>query len=341
MFSKTRRGLGSQTALKKGLWWEDMDSSASIPAFWNRFAENMYFKDLPTAEVRLSERSMFRFGRFQTNEGLPEITRGSGGPSDYLIALQLKPIPFIEQFLGTRKVSSGSYPIGGVSVLNLQEKPAIFLPNPFDTLVLHVTQSALDEITYAHRAPRVEQLVWPFGHLDPVVHHLGQTLVASLDEPNHTSKVFLDHVLHALNCHLACSYGGLRASASRSRGGLSPLQMRRATEFLEAHLDGNINLDQVARVCDLSVSHFARAFRQTFRRPPYRWLIERRVARARDLIASSHLPLAQIAIQSGFGDQVAMNRSFKKILGVTPGIWRRRTTRGRTGLGTQVLADRD
>ena len=301
-----------------------MDTSARIPAFWNRFAENMYLKDLPTAEVRLSERSMFRFGRFKSNEGLPEISRGSGGPSDYLVALQLKAIPYIEQFFGTRTVSRGSYPIGGVSVLNLQEKPAILLPNPFDTLVLHVTQSALDEIAYAHKRPRVEQLVWPLGHLDPVVYHLGKTLVASLDQPIHTSKVFLDHVLHALNCHFVCSYAGLRLSAPRSRGGLSPLQMRRATEFLEAHLDGNINLDQVARVCDLSVSHFARAFRQTFRRPPYRWLIERRVARAKDLIASSPLPLAEIAIQSGFGDQGAMNRAFKKILGVTPGMWRRR-----------------
>jgi AraC family transcriptional regulator len=320
-----RRGLCSQASFKKGFGYEYMDTSARVPGFWNQFAENMYLKDLSTAEVRLSERSMFRFGRFQSNEGLPEITRGSGAPSDYLIALQLKAIPFIEQFLGTEKVSSGSYPIGGVSVLNLQEKPAILLPNPFDTLVLHVTQSALDEIAYAHKTPRVEQLVWPFGHLDSVVYNLGKTLVASLDQPNYTSKVFLDHVLHALNCHFVCSYGGLRISAPRSRGGLSPLQMRRATEFLEAHLDGNINLDQVARVCDLSVSHFARAFRQTFRRPPYRWLIERRVARAKDLIASSHLPLAEIAIQSGFGDQGAMNRSFKKILGVTPGICRRRT----------------
>jgi AraC family transcriptional regulator len=311
-----------------------MDTSAKVPDFWNRFTENLYVKDLPTAKVRISERSMFRFARLQSNEGLPEVTRGSGLPSDYLVTLQLKAIPFIEQFLGAKKVSSGSYPSGGVSVLNLQEKPTILLPNPFDTLVLHVTQSALDEIAYANKTPRVDQLVWPHGHLDPVVYHLGQTLVASLDQPNHTSKVFLDHVLHALNCHFVCSYGGRRMSPPRSRGGLSPLQMRRATEFLEAHLDGNINLDQVARVCDLSVSHFARAFRQTFRRPPYRWLIERRVARAKDLIASSHLPLAEIAIQSGFGDQGAMNRSFKKILGATPGIWRPRKTRSRTGLGS-------
>jgi hypothetical protein len=162
-----------------------MDTSARVPGFWNQFAENMYLKDLSTAEVRLSERSMFRFGRFQSNEGLPEITRGSGAPSDYLIALQLKAIPFIEQFLGTEKVSSGSYPIGGVSVLNLQEKPAILLPNSFDTLVLHVTQSALDEIAYAHKAPRVEKLVWPFGHLDPVVYHLGQTLVFTRSTQSH------------------------------------------------------------------------------------------------------------------------------------------------------------
>ena len=175
-----------------------MDTSARVPALWNQFAENLYLKDLSTAEVRLSERSMFRFGRFKSNEGLPEITRGSGGPSDYLVALQLKAIPFIEQFLGAKTVSSGSYPIGGVSVLNLQKRPAILLPNPFDTLVLHVTQSALDEIAYAHKTPRVEQLVWPFGDLDPVVYHLGKTLVASLDQPNHTSTVFLDHVLHAL-----------------------------------------------------------------------------------------------------------------------------------------------
>jgi AraC family transcriptional regulator len=311
-----------------------MDTSAKVPAFWNRFTENLYLRNSSTAKVRISDRSLFRFGRVQSSEGLPEITRGSGFPSDYLVTLQLKAIPFLEQFLGAKKVASGSYPIGGVSVLNLQEKPAILLPNPFDTLVLHVTQSALDEIAYAHKIPRVDQLVWPYGHTDPVVYHLGQTLVASLDQPNHASKVFLDHILHALNCHFVSSYGGLRISPPRSRGGLSPLQMRRATEFLEAHLDGNINLDRVARECDLSVSHFARAFRQTFRRPPYRWLLERRVARAKDLITNSHLTLVEIAMQSGFSDQSALNRSFKRISGLTPGKWRGETTRGRPGSGS-------
>lgn len=311
-----------------------MDTAPELPTLWNQLAESMYLKDSPTAEVKLSKHTSFSFGRFKSSEGLPEIARPIAGERGHIVALQLKAIPYIEQFFGNKKVSSGSYPIGGVSAIDLREEPAVLLPNPFDALVVYVTQAAVDEIAYAHRAPRVEQLVWPQGAFDPVVHHLGQTLLSSLDRPHHAPKIFLDHVLQAMNCHFVCSYGGLTVSAPQFRGGLSCLQMRRATELLEANLDGNIALQQVAEACELSVSHFARAFKQTFRRPPYKWLVERRVDRARDLMTNSRLPLADIAIQCGFADQSALNRSFKRIHGVTPGIWRRGTTRGRIGPGS-------
>jgi AraC family transcriptional regulator len=300
-----------------------MAMSAQVPTVWNQLAETMYLKDSPTAEVKLSERASFSFGRFQSIEGLPEVARPVVGERGYIIVLQLKAIPFIEQFLSRKKVSSGHYPIGAVSAIDLREEPAVLLPNPFDALVLYVTQATLDEVAYAHQAPRVEQLVWPHGVLDPIVQHLGKTLLSSLEHPDHASKIFLDHILQALNCHFICSYGGLAISAQRFRGGLSPWQMRRATELLEAHLDGNIALQLVAEACELSVSHFARAFKTTFRRPPYKWLTERRVNRARDLMTSSRLPLADIATRCGFADQSALNRSFQRIHGVTPGIWRR------------------
>ncbi len=249
-----------------------MKTATEVPTIWNRLAEAMYLKDSPTAEVKLSEHESFSFGRFRSSEGLPETTRPIAGEEGFIVALQLKAIPFIEQFFGKKKVSSGSYPIGGVSAIDLREEPAVLLPNPFDALVLYVTQAALDEVAYGHGARRVEQLVWPLGHPDPVVYHLGKTLLSSLEQPHHTSKLVVDHVLHALNSHFVCSYGGVRISAPQFRGGLSSLQKRRATELLEANLDGKIALHQVAEACDLSVGHFARAFRQTFRRPPYRWL---------------------------------------------------------------------
>jgi AraC family transcriptional regulator len=308
-----------------------MDMSTRVPTVWNQLAETMYLKDSPAAKVRLSELASFSLGRFQSSQGLPDVARPVLGERGYIIVLQLKTIPFIEQFLGNKKVSSGPYPMGAVSAINLQEEPAVLLPNPFDALVQYVPQTALDEVAHDHHRSRVEQLVWPHGVIDPVVHQLGQILLNSLERPHHTSKIFLDHVLQALKCHFVCSYGGVAMSAPRFLGGLSPWQMRRATELLESHLDGNIALQKVAEACELSVSHFARAFKQTFRRPPYQWLTERRVDRARDLRTNSRLPLAEIATRCGFTDQSALHRIFKRIHGVTPGSWRRSTTRGRGG----------
>lgn len=304
-----------------------MDTSVEVPSIWNNLAESLYLKDSPTAAVTLSELS-FSLGRIYSAEGLPELGRSTSGEHGHIVVLQLKAIPFIEQFLCRKKVSSGFYPTGGVSAINLQDEPAVFLPNPFDALVVYVTQDSLDEVAYDHQVPRVERMVWEHGAQDPVVLHLGQTLLSTLERPQHASKIFVDHVLQALKSHLVCAYGGVPISSTQFRGGLSPRQMRTASEFLEAHLDGNIDLQQVADACDLSVSHFARAFKKTFRKPPHKWLTVRRVEKACDLMMNSRLPLADIAIRCGFGDQSALNRSFKRVHGVSPGIWRRRTNRG-------------
>jgi AraC family transcriptional regulator len=131
-------------------------------------------------------------------------------------------------------------------------------------LVLYVSQAALDEVAYSHGARSVEQLVWPLGHPDTVVYHLGKTLLSSLVQPNHTSKLVVDHVLHALNCHFVCTYSGVKIWEPHFRGGLSSLQKRRATELLEANLDGKISLHQVAEACDLSVSHLLGASSKPF-----------------------------------------------------------------------------
>jgi AraC family transcriptional regulator len=306
-----------------------MDMNVNVPTVWNQLAENMYLKDSPWADVSLSDCASF--GRLQSREGLLEVARPVVGENGYIVALQLKAIPYIEQFLRNKRVSSGRYPVGAVSAIDLREEPAVLLPNPFDAMVVYATQDALDEVAYAHQGTRAEPLVWPLGKFDPVVFHLGKALLPSLEKPHHTSKIFQDHVLHALNCHFVCAYGGVKKSAPQFRGGLSSRQMRRATELLEAHLDGNITLQEVAAACELSVSHFARAFRQTFHRPPHKWLTERRVDRARDLMTNSRLSIADIATRCGFADQSALNRSFKRIYGITPGIWRRRTARSRSG----------
>jgi AraC-like DNA-binding protein len=133
----------------------------------------------------------------------------------------------------------------------------------------------------------------------------------------------LDHVNLILGAHLLQKYGGLRKPPTISVGGLGPSQKRRATELLSENLSGRIRLSQVAQECGLSVSHFARSFKASFGVSTHRWLVQRRIERAQELLIHTRESLSDIAEQAGFADQAAFTRTFHQIVGVSPGRWRR------------------
>jgi AraC-like DNA-binding protein len=106
------------------------------------------------------------------------------------------------------------------------------------------------------------------------------------------------------------------------RGGLPPRVRRQVREFIEAHLERTIALRELAGIARLSISHFARAFRQSEGLSPHDYLMQRRATRAQDLLASTDLPLSEIAIACGFADQSHFSRRFKERLGITPSRYR-------------------
>jgi AraC family transcriptional regulator len=105
--------------------------------------------------------------------------------------------------------------------------------------------------------------------------------------------------------------------------GLAPWQQRRATELLREHLDGGILLSRVARECGMSVSHFARSFKASLGVSAHRWLVLRRIERAKELMLATQSALSDIALEAGFSDQASFNRTFCQFVGISPGRWRR------------------
>jgi len=110
------------------------------------------------------------------------------------------------------------------------------------------------------------------------------------------------------------SNGAMRGSGGR----LARHALRAVEEYIDAHLDQNIALADLAAVARLSEFHFARLFKQTTGLPPHQFVIHQRVERAKRLIAAGRLSLAQIAIDVGFSDQSQFSRHFKRLIGVTP-----------------------
>ncbi len=73
----------------------------------------------------------------------------------------------------------------------------------------------------------------------------------------------------------------------------------------------------------MSVSHFARSFKASLGVSAHRWLVLRRIERAKELMLATQSPLSDIALEAGFSDQASLNRTFRQFVGISPGRWRR------------------
>jgi AraC family transcriptional regulator len=111
--------------------------------------------------------------------------------------------------------------------------------------------------------------------------------------------------------------------AARAGGGLSGWQLRRGTAFMTEHAAEDLALDDLAALVNLSAKHFARAFRGSTGMPPHRWLIQKRIDRAKAMLAAADSSLAEIALACGFADQSHFTAAFRKSAGLTPGGYRR------------------
>ena len=114
--------------------------------------------------------------------------------------------------------------------------------------------------------------------------------------------------------------------APLTAGGLTPRQLRRVNEHLHEHLADAVSPVDLARLLDMSRSHFCRAFKTSTGLPPHAWLMSLRIRRAREMMMATDRSLVDIALGTGFADQPHFTRVFTRFAGMTPGEWRRQVT---------------
>lgn len=109
-------------------------------------------------------------------------------------------------------------------------------------------------------------------------------------------------------------------------GGLARWQARRALAHIEENLGSKIVICELAALVSFSKSHFSRAFKRSLGLSPMAYVARRRVERAKVMMISTDEQLTEIALACGFADQPHLNRSFRRAVGTSPGLWRRTNT---------------
>jgi transcriptional regulator GlxA family with amidase domain len=108
------------------------------------------------------------------------------------------------------------------------------------------------------------------------------------------------------------------------RGGLAPWQTRKIARYLAEHLEDSIRIRALAQEVPLSVSHFCRAFKETFGEAPHAHVMRLRLEKAQLLMLATSEPLSQIALACGLADQAHLSKLFQRHLSESPSRWRRR-----------------
>jgi len=108
-----------------------------------------------------------------------------------------------------------------------------------------------------------------------------------------------------------------------SRGGLAPWQARRVIAYIESNISLSFCVADLAGIVQLSISRFSHAFKVSFGQPPFVYVKVRRMRHAQVIMLSTREPLAQIALDCGMSDQAHFSRVFRKVVGISPSLWRR------------------
>ena len=119
-------------------------------------------------------------------------------------------------------------------------------------------------------------------------------------------------------------HDGVGLQRVTARGGLAGWQRKRVLEYIEEHLSEAITLSMLSALAQLSPYHFARAFKKTLGVPPHRYHMNRRVERAKVLLADRSV--TEVALAVGYAETSSFSSGFRRVTGMSPTEFRRALT---------------
>src|SRR6202046_5198640 len=151
-------------------------------AFGERSAVYLPLAETPIRASLGSARSELAVTRLHAPNGFSDPTSPIPSQKAFSIHLHLRANRGGRLWLSGKLVPTGKRPSGGVTILDLEQDPIAFFPNPIDVLQFYIPRMALEEFAYANRLANVNTLHWPHCEIDTTLRHLGMAVLSAMQE---------------------------------------------------------------------------------------------------------------------------------------------------------------
>lgn len=157
-----------------------------------------------------------------------------------------------------------------------------------------------------------------FQSNNPQLASISQMLLSEYEQGSLANQLYLDSLTNILAVNLLREHTTTQFQLPIYEGGLPQHQLHRVLEYVDAHLEEDIKLANLACLLDMSQFHFSRLFKQSIGISPYQYLIQQRVERAKQLLRKTNRLITDIAFDCGFNSHSHLSKQFRQLTGMTP-----------------------
>ena len=239
----------------------------------------------------------------------------------YRISITLRGSRVLAHYNG-RQAFDGKTAPGMVHIAEPSTRLSAAIQSPGEALHLFLPIRLLTELREGMKRPTLVLRKTIF-EVDSSIAFLAQAIADTLQNSDETDQLLMDGLSTAVVAKLISRFSNAERPAPAVSDGLSAWRLKKVREFVDAHLENQISLKTLAETAGLSQMHFAAQFRQACGLTPHEYLLQQRIARAKDLLVNTQLSVLEIALAVGFGTHAHFSNTFRRYTGASPASWRK------------------
>lgn len=190
---------------------------------------------------------------------------------------------------------------------------------PQSTLHIHLKPELIAQIAETSELNLAQiSLTHCFSKYDPHLQQIAMMLESELKSGGIMGRLYVESLTQVLVIHLLRHYSTLPQTVTSDRHSLTHVRLQPAIDYIHTHLERDLSLVEIARIINISPSYFASLFKRSTGISLHQYVIKHRVERAKLLLTTTDLAIANIAFQVGFSSQSHLIQHCKRLTGMTP-----------------------